>query len=116
MRVDLTTQVVVIRKVLIALKMYHNAYFVQTLSESVSNAPILTGGNSVEETAKSVKLMDKFFDCIYMHTISPTVFKPANLSKYHIRRSGKDMRFQVCGYRQLCRLITRTVQNRVEPA
>jgi hypothetical protein len=71
MRVDLTTQVVVIRKVLIALKMYHNAYFVQTLSESVSNALKLTGGNSdSQETAKSVKLMDKFFDCIYAHNFS----------------------------------------------
>ena len=78
--------------------MYHNAYFVQVLSESVSNALTLTGGSSVEETAKFVKLMDKFFDCMNVHNFSHGVQarKPFQVPY----RSGKDKRLEVCGNRK----------------
>lgn len=37
---------------------------VQVLSESVSKALLLTGGNEVKETANFVSLFDRFFDCL----------------------------------------------------
>ena len=42
--------------------------FIQVLSELVSKALVFTGGSPVEETAKFVDLMDKFFDCLNVHT------------------------------------------------
>lgn len=45
-------------------------YFVQVLSESVSKALKLTGGSSVDETARLVEYMDKFFDTVNVHNFS----------------------------------------------
>ena len=63
------------------------------LSESVSKALVLTGGSPVEETAKFVDLMDKFFDCLNVHNYSHgfRARKPFQLPY----RSGKDKRLQV---------------------
>ena len=54
MRVDLAAQVVVIISEVLKLSINYVSqclYFVQVLSESVSNALTLTGGSTVEETA-----------------------------------------------------------------
>ena len=62
--------------------------FIQVLSESVSKALVLTGGSPVEETAKFVDLMDKFFDCLNVHNYSHgfRARKPFQLPY----RSGQD--------------------------
>ena len=82
------------------------------LSESVSNALTLTGGSTVEETAKFVNLMDKFFDCMNVHNFSHGVQarKPFQMPY----RSGKDKRLQVCVHTQysvMSRVVTRSQQN-----
>lgn len=74
-------------------------YFVQVLSESVSKALKLTGGSSVDETARLVEYMDKFFDALNVHNFSHGIHarKPFQMPY----RSGKDKRVEVCGNSKL---------------
>ena len=65
------------------------------LSESVSNALMLTGGSSVEGTANFVEMMDKWFDCLNVHNFSHGVHarKPFQMPY----GNGKDKRLTVRG-------------------
>lgn len=45
-------------------------YIVKVLSSSVSKALALSGDNSLIETARFIEMMDKFFDCMNVRTIS----------------------------------------------
>ena len=51
---------------------YHllKAHLLQVLSESVSHALHLTGGDEASETAHFVGLMDKFLDVLNVHNFS----------------------------------------------
>ena len=66
----------------------------EVISESVSKALMLTGGSPVEETAKFVDFIDKFFDCMNVHNYSHgfRLRKPFQVPY----RSTKDKRLQVC--------------------
>ena len=49
---------------------YAYVLIIQVLSESVSKALTLTGGNEVEETSRLILMMDKFFDCVNVHNFT----------------------------------------------
>lgn len=72
---------------------YWLSYIRQVLSESVSKALTMTGGGSVEETAKFVGLMDKYFDCMNVHNFTHGVHARKQFQMPY--RSSKDLRIQV---------------------
>ena len=47
----------------------HMNFFWQVLSESVSKALHLTGGEMASETAHFVGMVDHFFDCLNVHKL-----------------------------------------------
>ena len=49
---------------------YAYVLIIQALSESVSKALTLTGGDEVEETSRLILMMDKFFDCVNVHNFT----------------------------------------------
>lgn len=53
----------------------------QVLSESTSKALALSGGPDVQETARFVLMIDKFFDCLNV----------SNFDKYSKNRTSKKM-------------------------
>ena len=71
---------------------------VQVLSESVSKAIRLTGGDEAIETAHFVGMMDKFFDAMNVHNYIHGIHarKPFQMPY----RSSEDMRLKVakCRY------------------
>ena len=69
-------------------------YYFQVLSESVSKALKLTGGNEVSETARFVDMMDKFFDALNVHNYTEGVHKRKRFKMPYT--SSKDMRLKVC--------------------
>lgn len=66
----------------------------QVLSESVSKALTLRGGEATAETARFLLMMDKFFDCTNVKNYSAGVKsrKPFQLPF----RSASDERLKVC--------------------
>lgn len=63
------------------------------LSNSVASALRLTGGAEVEETAKFIEMMDKFFDCLNVGDFnSGKLSRNAFKSPY---RSASDFRLKV---------------------
>ena len=72
---------------------YYYAISTKVLSDSVSKALTLTGGDAVSETAKFVDMFDKFFDCVNVSN-----FNSAKLQRKPFKqpyRSAKDFRLKV---------------------
>ena len=63
------------------------------LSESVSKARELTGGEEVSETVKFVKMMDCFFDCLNVNNFHNGMQKRKVFQDPY--RSGSDFRVKV---------------------
>ena len=75
----------------------------QVLSESVSKALVLTGGQEAQGTAKFVALMDKFFDILNVSNFTNGTrnHKPFQ----HPYRHGDDVRLTVSLYNTLSKYI-----------
>ena len=72
--------------------------YMQILSESVSKALMLTGGEEVSETALFVSMVDRFFDCLNVNNFTSGKFKRKVYQDPY--RSDKDFRLKVnfmCG-------------------
>ena len=68
-------------------------HYTKVLSESVSTALMLTGGDEASETALFVSQMDKFFDCLNVN--SYTRGKNARKPFMDPYRSKDDFRLKV---------------------
>ena len=64
------------------------------LSESVSKAFHLTGGEEASETAHFVGMMDKFFDCLNVHNYVHGIHKRKFFQMPYT--SAADSRLKVC--------------------
>ena len=64
------------------------------LSESVSKALLLTGGDEVTETAHFIALIDKFFDCFNVSNFNSGKLKRKVFQDPY--RSADDFRIKVC--------------------
>ena len=75
----------------------------QVLSESVSKALVLTGGQEAQGTAKFVALMDKFFDTLNVSNFTNGTqnHKPFQHPYHH----GDDARLTVSLYNTLSKYI-----------
>ena len=60
----------------------------QVLSESVSKAVFLTGGEEATETATFVAMVDKFFDCLNVHNYTHGIH--SRKIKCHIQQGKID--------------------------
>lgn len=65
----------------------------QALSESVSNALKLTGGEEVLETVRFVSMVDPFFDCLNVNNFNIGKFKQKPFQDPY--RSAQDFRLKV---------------------
>ena len=74
---------------------HHNCYVfvIQVLSESVSKALQLTGGEEASETARFVGMMDRFFDAVNVHNYSHGVHSRKMFQMPYT--SSKDWRLKV---------------------
>ncbi len=63
------------------------------MSQTVSNALEMTGGPRVQETAKFVAIVDKFFDCLNVNDYNTGRFKRKVFKQPY--RSGTDFRLKV---------------------
>ena len=72
---------------------YAYVLIIQVLSESVSKALTLTGGDEVEETSRLILMMDKFFDCVNVHNFTHGLYarKPFQMPYW----SAEDPRLKV---------------------
>ena len=68
----------------------------QVLSESVSKALRLTGGEEVSETAHFVSMVDRFFDCLNVNSFTSGKFKRKAFQDPY--RSEQDFRLKVKVY------------------
>ena len=68
----------------------------QVLSETVSKALELTGGEEAKETAKFVGMFDKFFDCLNVNSF--TQGKYSRKAFQNPYRKATDFRLKVCTY------------------
>lgn len=78
------------------------------LSESVSKALTLVGGQDAQETARFVSMFDKFFDCLNVSS-----FEKGNKSRKPFQqpyRSASDPRLKVCTSLRMC---TKSVCNTI---
>ena len=66
------------------------------LSESVSKALKLLGGEEASETSKFVEMMDKFFDCLNVHNYTHGLHARKQFQMPYI--STKDKRIKVCNH------------------
>lgn len=66
---------------------------IQVLSETVGKALQQNGGEEASETAKFILLVDKFFDCLNVKSISES-YKHLKLYRKPFR-SGDDFRLKV---------------------
>ena len=66
----------------------------QVLSDSVSKALQLTGGEEASETAKFVGMVDKFFDALNVHNYTHGIHSRKRFRMPYT--TGKDMRLKVC--------------------
>ena len=64
------------------------------LSESVSKALLLTGGDKVTETAHFISLIDKFFDCFNVRNFNSGKLKRKAFQDPY--RSADDFCIKVC--------------------
>ena len=64
------------------------------LSETVSKALLLTGGEEVKETARLLDLFDKFFDCLNVSNFTDGKQKRKPFKQPY--RSLHDFRLKVC--------------------
>ena len=69
-------------------------YLLQVLSQTVSKALELTGGDEAKETAKFVDLFDKFFDCLNVNSF--TKGKHSRKVFQNPYRKATDFRLKVC--------------------
>ena len=67
---------------------------IQVLSESVSKALQLTGGEEVSETAKFVQMMGHFFDCLNVNSFNKGKQRRKEFQDPY--RYGSDFRLKVC--------------------
>ena len=67
------------------------------MSESVSNALKLTGGDDAAETARFVDLMDKFFDAVNVHNYQHGLHARKKFQLPYT--SGSDHRLKVLYYK-----------------
>ena len=70
--------------------------YMQVLSESVSKALRLTGGEEVYETARFVSMVDRFFDSLNVNTFTYGKFKRKAFQDPY--RSEQDFRLKVKVY------------------
>lgn len=75
--------------------------FVQVLSESVSKALQLTGGDEAVETARFVNMMDKFFDALNVHNYTHGIHARKEFQMPYT--TSKDKRVKV---KQRCAIIS----------
>ncbi len=68
----------------------------QVLSESVSKALELTGGEEASETARFIGMVDKFFDAVNVHNYTHGVHSRKTFQMPYT--SGKDVRLKVPQY------------------
>ena len=67
--------------------------YMQVLSESVSKALTLYGGDKAEETAKFAEIFDKFFDCLNVSNFTDGKYNRKPFQDPY--RSGTDFRLTV---------------------
>lgn len=71
----------------------HICMYTQVLSESVALALHLTGGESAHETAKFIRMVDRFFDCLNVTSYDEGKRKRKIFLQPY--RSENDFRFKV---------------------
>lgn len=77
------------------LSVHSGVQHLQVLSESVSKALMLIGGEEAQETAKFVGMFDKFFDCLNVNSFVKG--KHSRKSFQNTYRSPKDFCLKVLG-------------------
>ena len=76
--------------------MIYSVHFSQALSESVSKALELTGGEEASETARFVGMVDKFFDALNVHNYTHGVHSRKRFQMPYT--TGRDMCLRVCPF------------------
>ena len=65
------------------------------MSETVAKAICLTGGDEAKETAKFIEMVDNFFDCMNVSSLSRRKLKRKPFVQPY--RNSKDFRLAVSG-------------------
>ena len=73
--------------------MYYSVLIFKVMSETVSKALRLTGGEEVTETALFIEMVDKMFDCLNVSSISKGKLKRKPFVQPY--RSPSDFRLKV---------------------